>query len=150
VFDEELRNIAFQMSKPFCYTCYIEAVHTEKHGDRCPKCFTDDLMRILPDDGPEWGTDWVVRSLLENRCHKLSWEDLEERFMDMLNDCYEKVKIGGYEWDHGEAFKRLDPVAFHQDLLAFIDAEADETIITFDNGSTYFDVADIEQFINEH
>jgi hypothetical protein len=150
VFQDELESIAFEMSKPFCYHCYIEAVRTEEHGNRCPKCFTDDLMRILPGDGPGWGIDWVIRSILATHCSQLSAEDLEERFMNMLNDCHDKVRVGGYEWDHGEAFKRLDEIAFQQELSAYIDYETDETIVTFDNGSAYFDKASIEEFINQN
>jgi hypothetical protein len=150
MFQHELEIVAYKLSEPFCYGCYTMAVNTKEHGIRCPKCFTDDLMRILPDDGPEWGTDWVVKSLLQTHCDALSDSILEERFMDMLNDCYDKVKIGGHEWDHGEAFKRLDEIAFQQELSAYIDSETDETIVTFDNGSTYYEISEIEQFLEEN
>lgn len=36
----------------------------------------------------------------------------EEEFEDMLNDCYEPVKICGMEYEQGTALKKLDPVAF--------------------------------------
>ena len=147
MYQHELEINAFKFSGPFCYGCYTRAIRTEQHGTRCPKCFTDDLMRILPDDGPGYGVMWVIKSLLQTHCKALSESDLEDRFMDMLNDCYDKVKVGGYEWDHGEAFKRLDQIAFQQELAAYIDAETDETIVTFDNGTAYYEISVIEQFI---
>jgi hypothetical protein len=150
MFRKELEKIAYKLSDPFCYGCYVKATETKEHGTRCPKCFTDDLMRILSEDGPGWGTDWVIKAILRTHCEALLESDLEERFMDMLNDCYGKVKVGGYDWDHGEAFKRLDQVAFHQELLSYIDSEDGETIVTFDNGSTYFEISEIEQFIAEN
>jgi len=143
----ELEKIAYEKSHPFCYTCYIKAIPTKAHGTRCPKCFSDDNMRITDDDGPEYGVAWIIPRLLEENCRTLRNVDLESQFLEMLNDCYDQVEIGGYKWDHGEAFKRLDEIAFHQELLAYIDTETDETIVTFDNGNSYYEISEIEQFI---
>ena len=61
---ETLEKMAWNKSYAFCYHCYVKAIKTPE-GIRCPKCFSDDLMRLLPDDGPEWGIEWVVKSLIQ-------------------------------------------------------------------------------------
>jgi hypothetical protein len=124
---ENLEKIAYEKTIPFCYSCYKEAP-----SGTCKTCHSDDLMRLLPDFGCEFGIDWVIPIILEENCKPLYHSDLEERFLDMLNECYEKVTIGGYEWDYGEAFKRLDEIAFDQEVSAYIDSEIEETIFTFD------------------
>jgi len=45
-----LEKIAYSKTIPFCYMCYIEAP-----TGRCTKCHSDDLMRLLPDYGCEYG-----------------------------------------------------------------------------------------------
>ena len=93
---EKLKSIAYKLSKPFCYHCYAHAIETVQ-GPRCLKCHSDDLMRITEDDGPEWGVDWLIPNILNNNCTQITEEEIEERFMDMLNDCFGKVAVGGYE-----------------------------------------------------
>ena len=145
---ERLEKIAFNHSKPYCYGCGVKAIKT-KEGTRCPKCFSDDLMRYVRGVGCEWGTDWVIEHLLSDNLTSIKEEDFEERLMEMLEGWYDKVIIGGVEWDHGEAWKRLDPIAFEMAVSEYIDAENEETIISFDNGSTYYEIYEIENFIEE-
>lgn len=45
-----LEKIAYAKTIPFCYMCYIEAP-----TGRCTKCHSDDLMRLLPEYGCEYG-----------------------------------------------------------------------------------------------
>lgn len=51
----KLESLAFQKSIPFCYGCYTEAP-----TGRCNSCGSDDLIRLLPGIGCEYGTEWII------------------------------------------------------------------------------------------
>lgn len=46
----KLNQLALSISMPFCYSDYIECP-----TGRCPKCGSDDLMRLLTGVGCDWG-----------------------------------------------------------------------------------------------
>lgn len=48
--------------------------------------------------------------------------ELEDRFTEMLDDCYDLVPVCGYEYAAGRAFRELDPIAFRESFLNWIDA----------------------------
>lgn len=137
----QLRVIAMHATKPFCYGCYIEAP-----TGRCATCGSDDLMRVMPGVGCEYGTDWVIRELL----HELEAEDLDERFENTMREVYpEETTIGFLRYDTVSAMKELDPVAWDLAKSEWIDSEEqDEHLVSFDNGSTYFDTWQVQQFIS--
>ena len=56
----QLTALAFQESKPFCYACY-EAVKIS----HCPRCGTDDFMRLLENIGCEYGTKSVIQEIFK-------------------------------------------------------------------------------------
>ena len=47
---EQLEKLAYERSKPFCYSCYAEAP-----TGCCESCGSDDLMRLVPEFGCEYG-----------------------------------------------------------------------------------------------
>ena len=47
--------------------------------------------------------------------------ELEDQTEESLNDCHEIVTICGYDYDQGTALKRLDPIAFRQEVLNYMD-----------------------------
>lgn len=49
--------------------------------------------------------------------------ELEDRFTDMLNECFDVVSVCGYECDAGRALKLLDPTAFRCGFLDWLDAQ---------------------------
>ena len=53
---EQLEKLAYKRSKPFCHSCYAEAP-----TGCCADCGSDDLMRLVPEFGCEYGIDWVER-----------------------------------------------------------------------------------------
>ncbi len=57
---KQIEELAYKRSIPFCYSDYIECPN-----GRCSKCGSDDLMRLVPGIGCEWGIDWVVQHILE-------------------------------------------------------------------------------------
>lgn len=140
---DSLKQIAFNQTKPFCYHCYEEAP-----SGICRKCCSDDLMRLLPGVGVEYGTDWVIKHLISE---SLDSVDTGESFEESIRSCYEEtVKIGWIEYDVVNAIKELDPVSFEMAESEWIDNEvSDGNLVTFDNGGNYYWLHDIENFVNE-
>jgi len=106
-------------------------------------------MFELPQVSVEFGTDWLRREILREH---LTPADTLEAFEHSVTECYpETVKIGWIEYDTASALKELDPVSWNIAYSEWIDAEvADENLITFDNGSIYYWVSDVEHFIAEY
>ena len=75
----KLTQLAFKRSKPFCYNDYIECP-----DGRCSKCGSDDLMRLVPGVGCEYGTDWVAKHILETELEPV---DMDTAFEDMIREC---------------------------------------------------------------
>lgn len=49
------------------------------------------------------------------------WE-AHERFDEDLNDCYGEVKVCGYTYEAARLLKKVDPIAYHQEFLGWMDA----------------------------
>ena len=67
---DQLTALAFQVSKPFCYLCYREV-----KTSHCPKCGTDDFMRLLEGVGIEYGTEWVIEEILKKYLEPVNQDD---------------------------------------------------------------------------
>ena len=140
----KLEKIALNKTIPFCYQCYKDAP-----SGICEFCHSDDLMRHLPGSGVEYGTDRVIREILQESLEAI---DCEKVFEETMDDCYgTEVQIGWMTLNPVEVMKTQDPIAWdlaeseHTDSL-----EQDEQIISFDNGSTYYWTHDIEQFVEDN
>ena len=140
---EALTQIALKKSIPFCYLCYTRAP-----SGKCAICGSDDLMYELPGVAVEYGTDWLLREVLRKH---LTPADTLDAFEQSAAECYpETVKIGWIEYDTVTAIKELDPVSWEMAQIEWIDNElSDGNLVTFDNGSNYYWISDIEQFIEE-
>lgn len=134
---EKLTALAFDMTDNFCYSCYKVV-----KGENCPSCGTDDFMRHLDGVGVEYGTDWVIEHLIKENCTPI---DEEQEFEELLNECYEPVKVGCCEWDAGYVMRELDPVAFRCGVSDML--EVDEQYAEVDG--QYYYVFDIENMIEE-
>lgn len=44
------------------------------------------------------------------------WHEIEDMMEEQLNDCYEPITICTYNYDQGSALRRLDPIAFDQEV----------------------------------
>lgn len=60
-----------------------------------------------------------------------TWE-LEERYDEMLNECYGTVEIAGMEYETSRALYELDPIAYRCGFNDWIDSELGETIEEID------------------
>lgn len=141
--NQRLESLAYKMSKPFCYHCYAVAP-----TGTCASCGSDDLQRLIPGVGNEWGASWIIKHILEEHVQPM---DLDEEFEDCMASCYpETTTVGFLQVDTVTAMKELDPVSWDLAKSEWIDGLiSDEEAVTFDNGSTYYRVSDIEQFLDE-
>lgn len=139
---QKLQQLALNRSIPFCYGDYIECP-----SGRCPKCGSGDLMRFLPEVGCEYGTDWIIRHILET---ELEATNLEEAFEESVRECYpEETKVGWMTFDTVSLMKDQDPVGWRCALSEYESQEESEgNIISFDGGSTYFSRAALEEFLD--
>lgn len=140
---QKLEQIALNRSIPFCYGCYKEAP-----TGCCEPCGSDDLMRLLPGVGCEYGTHWIIKHILET---ELEAADLEEAFEESIRQCYpEETKVGWMTFDTVTLMKENDPVGWRCALSEYeSEEECEGNILSFDNGSTYFSIHSLEDFIEQ-
>ena len=140
---KQLTALAFQETKPFCYGCY-EAVETS----HCPKCGSDDFMRLLEGVGCEYGTEWVIEEILKEHLEPV---DEEESFENLMEDCYPSdTKVAWLEINTIDILKEISPCDWNLAKDEHISSlEEDEQVMSFDNGSTYYWTYDIENLIEE-
>lgn len=63
--------------------------------------------------------------------------DLQKMYEEMLNDCFGTVKLGGYEYEHADAFKSTDPTAYRIGFADYISSLLDEEFEELPDGSGY-------------
>jgi len=141
--NKRLESLAYKITKPFCYHCYTVAP-----TGTCTSCSSDDLMRLLPQVGNEYGVDWVIKHILEDHVQPI---DADEEFEDCMTSCYpETTTVAFLTVDTVTAAKELDPIAWRLARDEYVSSlESDGEIISFDNGGSYYRVADIDQFLDE-
>lgn len=139
---EQLNKIAELKTKPFCYSCYTVAP-----TGRCSCCGSDDLMRILPGSGCEYGYAWVIKEILS----EIESVDTEKRFEDSIRSCYEEeTKIGWLKVDTVAAIKELDPISWNMAKNEWLDSEVEEeNLLTFDEGSNYFEPYELQNHLEK-
>lgn len=141
--NQRLESLAYKVTKPFCYPCYTIAP-----SGVCATCGSDDLQRLLPGVGNDWHIGFVIERLLEEH---LSPINVDEEFEDFIASCYpETTTVAFLTVDTVTAVKELDPIAWDLAKNEWIDGlVSDEEAVTFNNGSTYYRVSDIEQFLDD-
>ena len=141
---ERLERIAQRKTIPFCISCHVSAV-----SGRCTRCGSDDLGNLLPGVGLDWGRDWAIRHLIAENVRKVDVEDL---FTDWVDEAYGgTVKVGWLELDVARTAKEMDPISWRMALSDWLDDETSSgTLITLDDGETYFMVHDVEAFVDEN
>lgn len=129
---ENLKRLAHLRSKPFCYSCYTNAP-----SGCCDQCGSDDLMRVVEGVGCEYGYDWIIKEILK----EIGSADADERFENFMREVYpENTQIGWLNYDTVLAIKNLDPISWDIAKSEWLDSEeSEEILVSFDNGSTYFD-----------
>lgn len=140
---KRLERVAFQKTIPFCYGCYHECP-----TGRCPSCFSDDLMRLLPGVGVEYGVSWVIEDLIKEN---LDLIDIDQMFEASVSGSYpESVQVGWMNLDTVTVMKEMDPICWKMARDEWIDVEVqDGNAVSFDHDSTYYWVHDIENWLDE-
>jgi len=54
---------------------------------------------------------------------------LEDQLEDLLNECFPPISIGPYSYDPGRVLKEIDPIAFRQELLTYIDGQCKDGLL---------------------
>lgn len=102
-------------------------------------------MRMVHGVGCEYGTDWIIKHILET---DLMPVDLEESFENMIRECYpETTKVGWMEFDTVALMKENDLVSWRCALSEFESQELDEERIVTLDGSNYYYINDIENLL---
>lgn len=83
-----------------------------------------------------------AKKLIESGIEEVTDYMLEQRFNDMLDDCYGTVKIAGLEYSTSDALARIDPIAYRCGLADFTSSELDETLVEIDG--KYFSKDDVD------
>lgn len=140
---EKLEQLALNRTTPFCYGYYIQVPKGV-----CPECHSDDLMRHLAGVGVDWGTMWVIKHILQE---ELAPVDSDEIFEESIRQCYsEETTVGWMKFDSVDLMKSQDPISWEMAQDEYIDSLVeDEQIISFDKGSNYYWVRDIESLTEE-
>lgn len=138
---KQIEELAYKRSIAFCYSDYFECPN-----GRCSKCGSDDLMRLVPGVGCEWGIDWVVQHILETELEPV---DLELAFEESIRQIYsETTKVGWMEFDTVRLMKENDPVGWRCALAEYESQEDSEgNFISFNNNGFYYSLSDIENLL---
>ena len=138
---EKLEQLAYNRTTPFCYGCYIKAPKGV-----CPQCSSDDLMRHMDGVGVDWDIQFAIEYILQE---ELTPVDLEEAFEESIRSCYEEeVTVGWAKFDTVEILKSQDPIGWRCALSEYESQEEEEgNIMSFDNGSTYYWIHDLETLL---
>ena len=141
--NKKLETLAWKSSKPFCYGCYKEAP-----SGVCKSRHSDDLMKLVDGVGVEFGIDWVIKHLVESNLTKYN---TEAAFEDSIAQSYsETIKAGWMELDAITVMKTIDPIAWKMAHDEYVDSQVeDEQLVTFDNGYSYYEVSELENFLDK-
>ena len=134
---ERLTKLAYAMTDNFCYGCYLVVP-----SDRCPRCYSDDFMRHLSGVGVEYGTEWVVEHLIHESCQPVAAEEL---FEELLDDCYDEIKLCNLYYLPSKVFKEVDPIAFRVGVSDML-ADSDQF---YECGEHHYLIEDIENMVTE-
>jgi len=98
-------------------------------------------MRHLEGVGVEYGTEWVIESIVEEELEAI---DLEEVFSQMIDESYgEEVQIGFISKSTSLAIKELDPIAWDLAKDEYIDSLVEDESI-MEVGGDYYWIHDLE------
>lgn len=140
----KLDQLVISRSIPFCYSCYHECP-----TGRCNICGSDDLMRLLPGVSCEYGTDWIIKEIVQE---KLTPVNMNDAFEESVRSTLESktVTIGWLNFDRVTVMKEQDPISWEMAQSEFETFEESEgNIISFDNGRTYYWTSQLEDLVSD-
>lgn len=136
-----LEELALKKTIAFCYLCYVEAP-----TGRCPMCGSDDLMRYLAGQGCEYGVEWVIECLIKDN---LTPVNIEEVFEESVRECYpETTQVGWLTLDTIDTVKETDPISWDIAKSEWLASEEEDgQLVSFDGGTTYYWMNDVEDYL---
>ncbi len=139
----QLHKLALKRSIPFCMGCYENAP-----SGICSKCGSDDLARLVPSVGLDWGTDWIVEHILET---ELSPVNQEDAFEESIRQCYpETTQVGWMTFDTVELMKTQDPISWQMAVSEFeSERESEETIYSPNSGGHFYWIHEVTNLIEK-
>jgi len=144
----KMDELVYAKTKPFCYTCYREAEVIDDYA-RCLKCGSDDLMRLWPGYGCEYGTETFYRPLLDALDSQRAEADLSDDWWEEIEtSAYGQITIAGITWDTGHVLRELDPIAFQCGKLDYI-ASLEEDGEVIEVGDQHYWVSQLEDVLDE-
>ena len=138
-----LEAAAYKISDNFCYGCY--KVVEGEFCPTCPTCHTDDFMRHVEGVGVEYGTEWVIDHIIQNRCESV---DDEELFGEMLDECYPEIELGCCSWTPSHVMSELDPTAYQIGVQEHVDSLVADCQL-YESDGEYYQVFDIEEMLSD-
>jgi len=85
---------------------------------------------------------------IEETLQSLTLEQLTEEFNDVLDDAQGEVTICGMTYAASDVLRAVDPIAYRQEFLAWLDAEcAAERLVEVDN--QYYLASDVAELSEE-
>ena len=113
---QQLINLALKRTITFCYSCYQQAP-----SGVCKSCHSDDLMRLLPGHGCEYGLDWVIAAIVHE---ELTPVDTEDAFENSVRCCYPmEVEVGWMSLDAVSVMKEIDPISWNLAMSEWLEQE---------------------------
>ena len=135
---ERLEALAFSQTDNFCYGCYRVV-----EGDFCPQCHSDDFMRHVDGVGVEYGCEWVIDHIIQDRCESV---DDEALFDEMIDECYPEIEIGCCSWQPSRVMSELDPTAYRIGVQEHIDSLVEDCQL-YESDGEYYQTFDIEEML---
>ena len=133
-----LEGIAYKATDNFCYGCYKVV-----DGEYCPECHSDDFMRHVEGVGVEYGTEWVIDHIIQDRCESI---DDEALFDEMLNECYPMIELGCSSWEPSHVLSELDPIAYRIGVSEHVSSLVEDCQL-YESDGDYYQVFDIEEML---
>ncbi|MBW8016195.1 MAG: hypothetical protein FVQ82_08415 [Planctomycetes bacterium] len=133
-----LEAAAYKISDNFCYNCYRVEI-----GGKCIICGSDDFMRHVDGVGAEYGTEWVIDHIIQDRCESV---DDEALFDEMLDECYPEIELGCCSWTPSHVMSELDPTAYRIGVQEHIDSLVEDCQL-YESDGDYYQVFDIEEML---
>ena len=105
-------------------------------------------MRLLPGVGCEYGIDWVIKELIQER---LTQVNIGDEFEEEIRQIYpETTQVGWLTLDTVDVIKTADHFSWSLAQSEWVDNALEGAVLTtFDNGETYYRSVEIEHFLEE-
>jgi len=67
----------------------------------------------------------------EDGAEELSESEADEKFQEFVNETHETITVMGLDYDPARVLKDVDPIAYRQEFLNWVDSETQEGRYTF-------------------